>query len=189
MPTIREIEELVSRLRDPAIHETLKEPALAVLLAAGMAPEDAGPAADLNAMLYLETDRGCALVGAAFLDGLLERMLRAVMAEGASANAVVGRSLRSFGSRIQACHALALLRDSQRDDLEVIRLVRNCFAHAPVSLDFGAANVAGQCGRLTVQPQDVGASASPRQRFAWAVASLTGQLHARLRAGIERVSG
>ena len=81
-----------------------------------------------------ETDRGVALVSAAFLDDALEAMLRAFFVDDPDEvdkllNAKAIRPLSSFASRIQLAYCLGLIGPNMYRDLNVIRDIRNDFSH------------------------------------------------------------
>lgn len=84
-----------------------------------------------NEILRRESDRAVAVLGPAYADTLLEDLLRAFLLEGKSSDALLGveGALGSFSSRINLAHALGLIRDGTHHDLELIRRIRNDFAH------------------------------------------------------------
>src|SRR5438132_7299919 len=77
-------------------------------------------------------DRVLAIVGAAYLDSLLEELLRSVFVENKEeADHLLSpdRALGSNGSRYQLAYCLGLIEKEQRDDLKMIARIRNAFAH------------------------------------------------------------
>lgn len=105
--------------------------------------------------LLQESDRGCVLVGAALIDEVLEVLLRSKLeSEPIIVKEVVDPLFRrngplsSFWGRIQLSYALGLINRGTYDDLEIIRDLRNSFAHqyGPASLD--ATDVADKIDRL-----------------------------------------
>jgi mannitol operon repressor len=98
-----------------------------------------------------ESDRGGALVGAALLDTRLERLLLSHMVEGKVTNElVIGRNapLGTFSSRINACFALGLITTLERHDLNLVRNIRNEFAHREHGLTFEDEKIKGLCSSL-----------------------------------------
>lgn len=99
-----------------------------------------------------ETDRGAALVGTALLDERLAATLRAFMVPGRSAQGLVDAGgsapLGTLSARIKACHALALIDDHEAGECNLIRRVRNEFAHRAHGTTFTDARIAGLCYRL-----------------------------------------
>jgi DNA-binding MltR family transcriptional regulator len=115
-----------------------------------------------------ETDRGCALLAAAFLDDVLDVMLRAAFVDVGDAVSKIlgtGRPLESFGARTHLAYCIGLLGNDVYADINLIREIRNDFAHRqPTS--FSAKEIDAKCRQLqcvaTIMP-DEGISA--RERF------------------------
>jgi DNA-binding MltR family transcriptional regulator len=78
-----------------------------------------------------QTDRACAVVSAALLDTVLERLLRKRLVEG-TANALFRTDgpLATFAAKISMARALGLLTTKEAEDLHLIRKIRNKFAHS-----------------------------------------------------------
>ncbi|WP_186126132.1 MltR family transcriptional regulator [Burkholderia gladioli] len=98
-----------------------------------------------------ESERGAALVGAALLDARLERILRSHFIEGKCADELLdggNAPLGSFSSRIKCCYALGLIAKNEKHDLELIRAVRNAFAHQEHGLTFESNKIRGLCASL-----------------------------------------
>ena len=88
-------------------------------------------------ILDKESERGCVLVGQAFLDDALETLLRAKLTQ----NSVLSSEdadklleypgpLASFAVRSKMSLALSLLDSDEFTSLETIRKIRNFFAHS-----------------------------------------------------------
>lgn len=81
--------------------------------------------------LRAESDRGMALSGTAYLDDRLGKLIEVYLAAGNpekliwDSNAPVGM----FSARIVLAHALGLVSDKERNQLNMLRKVRNLFAH------------------------------------------------------------
>ena len=94
--------------------------------------------------LVKESDRGCALVGAAHLDRDLEKLLRTTLRRASKAsekdlNYLLDSPLaplRPFALRIRMAHALGLIPLAVRTTLNAIREIRNDFAHQEDASDF-----------------------------------------------------
>ena len=98
-----------------------------------------------------ESDRGGALVGAALLDNRLERLLLSHLVAGkVTQNLVVGRNapLGTFSSRINASFAMGLITTEERQDLNIVRSIRNEFAHREHGVSFEDSTIAGLCSSL-----------------------------------------
>lgn len=79
-----------------------------------------------------ESDRAAAVLGAAFLDIHLERLLESFFVEGHPkiTSEVLDRgSAGTFAARIKMALCLGLLTEEEYADLELIREIRNAFAH------------------------------------------------------------
>ena len=82
--------------------------------------------------LNKETPRGAALVSATMIDDLLGRCIRAFLVDDRDGHSLVdgfNAPLGSFSARIVAAHALGLLSDVECAECQIIRKVRNAFAH------------------------------------------------------------
>ena len=141
-----------------------------------------------------ESDRGCVLVAAAFLEEALELVLRSKMK---SDPMVVKQSvdpllagigpLRTFWARTELCRALDFLADWEYEDLSRIRELRNLFAHSYERADFDdprvvdiVMNLNAFGERMVPRGQVLKlAEKEARRRFSLAAAWLAGALHSR----------
>ncbi|MBK7003138.1 MAG: hypothetical protein IPH35_25445 [Rhodoferax sp.] len=119
-----------------------------------------------------ESDRGGALVGAALLDARLERLLLAHMLPGKVAeDLVIGGNapFGTFSSRINGCYAFGLITASERQDLNIVRSIRNEFAHREHGITFADSKIQGFCSSLKSRrsPEMIEQNGGypPRQRF------------------------
>ncbi|MCY2952357.1 MAG: MltR family transcriptional regulator [Planctomycetota bacterium] len=126
-----------------------------------------------------ETDRGVALLGAAFLDDVLDVMLRAHFIEdGDVVNKLIspGRPLESFGARTHLAYCLGLLGKDIYHDMNMIREIRNDFAHRQPTT-FEQAEIGGKCQGLqaikVMMPDD---GCSCRERFIVSVVLIANHL-------------
>lgn len=112
------------------------------------------PGFDLNAFsgpFRAESDRACAVLGAALLDArlesLYERRLRNFKEELLSNSGPLG----AFSARIRVARALAWISEDVRFDLDQIRSIRNEFAHnVDHELAFSNQSIADKCRTLRV---------------------------------------
>jgi hypothetical protein len=112
------------------------------------------PQFDLNAFsgpFRAESDRACAVLGAALLDARLEslydRRLRTAREELLASSGPLG----AFSARIRVARALAWISEDVRYDLDQIRSIRNEFAHnADHELSFTTQSIADKCRSLRV---------------------------------------
>jgi DNA-binding MltR family transcriptional regulator len=128
-----------------------------------------------------ETDRGCALMGAAYLDVELERLLtRHFVNEPAVVKEVLGqnRPLGSFSSRIDICYLLGLLGKKTHRDLHLIRKIRNDFAHQHKPITFAEQAIASRCNEF--YHDGLNAGVTPRERYTRTVLGVLAAIHAQL---------
>ena len=98
-----------------------------------------------------ETDRGAALVGAALIDLRLSETLRAFMVSPKAAGDLLdggSAPLGTFSSRIKATFSLGLIDRHERTECDLIRKVRNEFAHQPHGITFADPKIEALCERL-----------------------------------------
>lgn len=98
-----------------------------------------------------ESDRGCALMAAAFLDAELDSLLRKyVVANPRVADDLFGQSrpISTFSSRIDLAYLLGLLDQVTHRDLHLIRKIRNDFGHVHAPLTFEQAAIAARVHEL-----------------------------------------
>jgi DNA-binding MltR family transcriptional regulator len=129
--------------------------------------------------LQRETDRGAALLAAAFLDDVLELLLRAAFVDDQEAiNKLLsaGRPLESFGTRSHVAWCTGLLGQDIYADLNLIREIRNDYAHRhPTS--FEAVGIRDKCKRLKcVSVLVVDDECTARHRFIASVALIANHL-------------
>ena len=122
-----------------------------------------------------ETERGAALAAAAFVDDLLQRTLEAFLLDTNTASSLLNgfnAPLGSFSARIAATHAMGLISDDERAECDLIRKVRNEFAHK-VKASFEDERVRGLCSALkySVKPTPP-ATIAPRGLFSTSAVSL-----------------
>ena len=90
--------------------------------------------------LLKESDRGCVIFGAEVLNEYLEQLLRSFLRD--DQPSVVDPlfqtygPLASFSARIRLCFSLKLITKDLRHRLEIVRKMRNIFAHDWRPIDF-----------------------------------------------------
>ena len=103
--------------------------------------------------LRAETDRGCMLVAAAFLDNALEVLIRAAFVDNQKA---AGRLLEypgpcsTFAARSDLAYCMGLIDSSTHADLGTVRKIRNEFAHSHFLARFSSAKIKALCHQLRV---------------------------------------
>jgi DNA-binding MltR family transcriptional regulator len=125
-----------------------------------------------------ESDRAAAILGASYLETLLEKLLRARFVQAPATDMFSGHGpLSTFFSRADLAYALGLFHEGVYHDLTLIRRVRNEFAHNFDEASFDQPTVRDRCAELwfikeLATHQDVEAL-SARDRFLLAVGHAT----------------
>lgn len=101
--------------------------------------------------LHNESDRAAAILGAAFLDESLHQLLLSAVTGGPRVAARLldrDRPLSTFGARVLSAYAFGLISQDEFDELEIIRTIRNAFAHREHSLSFSTQSISDRAARL-----------------------------------------
>ena len=128
-----------------------------------------------------ETDRGCAVAAAAFIDEEPKVLLMSALAnETKLIEQAVSQSgpLANFSARIDFALLMGLLSRAVWRDLHLIRKIRNDFAHSPAPLAFDADPISSRCGELSHSWREK--DASPRHHFTSATCGTLACIHASL---------
>lgn len=168
-------------------------------------PEEIGMEviAAMDHEFHKQNDRTVAIVGAAYLDSMLDSLLRATFIDVPDETDRLLRPdapLGSHGSRCQLAYCLGLITRDQCDDLKTIAKIRNAFAHDFKARDFNASPIRDFCALLQ-QPALLAAmpekifpnetakhmadyvrdiTATPREKYRMSVISLFGGLLRRI---------
>jgi hypothetical protein len=122
-----------------------------------------------------ETERGAALAAAAFLDDILERVLAAVLIpndSGYDLTSGFNAPLGTLSARIAACHAMGLISEAEFKECQLIRRIRNEFAHK-VKMSFEVDRVKSLCANLSMSAKPYGdVTVSTRGQFTSAAVAL-----------------
>lgn len=108
--------------------------------------------------LNKESDRGMALIATSFIDELLHRTIEAFLIKGHWAKALLegfNAPLGSFSTRITAAAALGLISELEAKEANLLRKIRNMFAHE-VHVSFRDQKVEALCGNLELSAKDYG---------------------------------
>jgi DNA-binding MltR family transcriptional regulator len=125
-----------------------------------------------------ETDRGCALMAAAYLDSELEQLIRKYLVDNETVKSELfahSGPLGSFSSRIDMAYLLGLIGPKGRRDLHLIRKVRNEFGHVARPISFDEPALASRCRELYYD--GIGADVSPRVKFNRVVMGVLAVVH------------
>jgi len=123
--------------------------------------------------LAKESDRGCALFAAAYLDKALADLLKSFLVKHKKLDEEMFGSQSpagSFSSRIKLAYYLGKIASSERRDLDTIRSIRNEFAHHVELLSFEDQSIRDRCANLTHNWRE--AEASAKTKFNAAVSAL-----------------
>ena len=124
-----------------------------------------------------ETDRAAALLATAMLDDKLLEILESFLTESESSKTLLRgprAPLGTFSSRIEAAYALGFLDDEERTELNIIRKIRNDFAHSWRTLTFTTASIKDRVRNLHIRgPFGLPTGTEPpRQHFNYSVIAI-----------------
>lgn len=128
--------------------------------------------------LSAESDRGCALFAAAYLDTAFEQLMRASLVEDKKVDddLLDGTApLSTFSARIKLAYYLGIISAACRADLDAIRKIRNDFAHDASVITFETQSIAARCRNLGYSYHE--ATARPRAHFTASASRILGILH------------
>jgi len=107
---------------------------------------------DILINLRKQDDRSIVVVGASYLDEALRRMLATYLRTLTKPQHELlfgqNQPLSSFSAKIKLSYALELIGPETLHDLDLIREIRNVFAHNLRPIDFSNASVSAACSRL-----------------------------------------
>jgi hypothetical protein len=133
---------------------------------------------EFRGTLTPETDRGCALMAAAYLDVELEKLLAKFFVDDSSVvGELLGQSgpLGTFSSRINICYAVGLIGKKVHRDLHLIRKIRNDFAHKTGPLGFADQAIASRCSEFYSGGLSPGSDS--RQHYTRTVLGVLAEIH------------
>ena len=135
-----------------------------------------------------ESPRGAALTAAAMLDKMFLDILRGYMIAGKASDKLLegfNAPLSAMGARAAAAVALGLISEAEYEEAELIRKVRNEFAHG-VHVSFDTDGVRSLCKRLKMNAKPYGDMKwEPRSAFVSATMAII--LKLTNRAGLVKV--
>ena len=134
--------------------------------------------------LKRETDRGLPLVGAALIDEKLIETLESFSCPNRPISKLLKEGtapLGTFSSRTELCYTLGLIDEFEYQEINLVRKVRNEFAHAKHGTSFKTERIVGLCSSLKSDlPEGENYPTSdPRFRFTNAVVCLALRLYYR----------
>jgi DNA-binding MltR family transcriptional regulator len=143
--------------------------------------EQASEVYEFRATLTPETDRGCALMAAAYLDDQLRELLSKCFIDDSKA---IGEyfsnsgPLGTFSSRIESAYLLGAISSSVRRDLHLIRKIRNDFGHNPKPIGFDDEAISNRCKELHLSFRLP--DSRPRSHFTASVFGALAMIHSAL---------
>lgn len=138
---------------------------------------------EFRATLSPESDRGCALIAAAYLDSELEKLIRLALVDApriADDLLGQGRPLSTFSARIDLAYLLGLVGSRVHRDLHLIRRIRNDFGHDHSPITFESDRIANRCKELSAHPFEPGHP--PRRLFMSTAMGVLASIHTGLSA-------
>ena len=128
--------------------------------------------------LSSESDRGCGLFAAAFLDSSLSDLLYVSLVANKKIETDLFEGtapLATFSSRIKMAYYLGLISEPCRRDLDIIRAIRNDFAHKLDVNSFEVQAVQDRCKTLAYSYHEK--LEAPKAHFVSAVMRILGHIH------------
>jgi len=136
------------------------------------------------------SDYAIAMIGASLLEKSLEVAIRAYLrplneTEGKRLfNFEANGPLAEFSARIKMAHAVGVYGPKTMGDLNLIREIRNLFAHSTHEMTFRLKDIVTLCDRLnvtnTVSLLEISPTAPARDRFIHAAKALASRLRSRI---------
>lgn len=128
--------------------------------------------------LTKESDRGCALFAASYLDRSLSDLLYLSLVENNNIENDLFEGtapISSFSARIKMAFYMGKISKSIRDDLNTIRKIRNDFGHKPELISFDTRTIADKCRCLKYSYHQV--KNKPRDHFTASVLGVLAHIH------------
>jgi hypothetical protein len=97
-----------------------------------------------------ESDRAAGVLGRAYADALVERVLHGYFVKGDTTDKLLGQAgaLGSFSARIDLAYSLGLIPELTYRDLHIVREIGNYFAHHVEANSFDESPVVDWCGNF-----------------------------------------
>lgn len=100
-----------------------------------------------------ENDRAAIVMAGSFVENYLATYIRHFMIADTEVERLFAAGpLSSFDARINVAYAFSLIPKEQRDDLRIIKSVRNHFAHAPRAVSFQNEAIRAEIQKLSIVP-------------------------------------
>jgi hypothetical protein len=145
----------------------------------GPRPLDVWTYNDFVDRFHGESDRAAAVLAGAYLDAFMESALRDVLARNSQTDVLfdVRGVLQSLSSKISLAAALGIVAEPVARDMDLIRKIRNYFAHHIWDATFETSPMSDWCGAIEIvdaaldhtSGDRVNYEGSPRSRYLLAV--------------------
>jgi hypothetical protein len=129
-------------------------------------------------------DRSTAIVGGSIVEDCLTAYLQSETIPGKIADDLFDNVIDSFGHKISAAYVFALIDDRVRQELDLIRKIRNAFAHRILAdvegtkkLTFDTPHIKNFCAALEYPNWFPTPESDPKERFCLSVMALSLDLH------------
>ncbi len=129
-------------------------------------------------------DRSTVIVGGSIIENCLTAYIRSETIAGRIADNLFDNVLDSFGHKISAAYVFALIDNRVRQELDLIRKIRNAFAHRILAdvegtkkLTFGTPHIKDLCTALEYPNWFPTPESDPRERFCLSVLAMSLDLH------------
>lgn len=135
--------------------------------------------AEFRSALDLESDRGCALLAISFLEEELKMLLKKCLVDTPEVDEKIfsfNGPLGTFSSKIEIAFSLGKISKTIKDELNLLRKIRNHFGHSPTPIDFNTHPINERCKSLKGSWKRQ--TSNPRQHFTAAICSVLAVLHA-----------
>lgn len=100
---------------------------------------------------HSESDRACAVLGAALVDERIRRLFERRLHSAARKLVKEGSALGNFGARIDLARGLFWISEDSYNDLHLVRKIRNKFAHsADHELSFECRDISDLCHKFLI---------------------------------------
>jgi len=137
---------------------------------------------DFRKMFSKESDRGSALMSAAFIDDKLGQLIEHNMVDNKKARESIfdnSGALGTFSGKINIAYLMGLIPKNINDDIQLIRKIRNDFAHNASSITFDTNYIASRCYSLNLHA--LTKKEGPRAIFGSTVTSILSYINGRLK--------
>jgi DNA-binding MltR family transcriptional regulator len=111
-------------------------------------PEPSNEVKQLIDEMFKQSHRAAAVVAAAVLDQLLKRCLQAFLREDAKGLFGAYKPLSSLKAKSDVAYALGILSEDEFVDIDIIRDIRNTFAHDFAIGTFSSEQIVQRCKKL-----------------------------------------